>query len=124
VALRILVVDDDMHERRSLALGLRIAGFSAVEAQSGADALTLLETRTFDLVITDLVMAGLSGVQLARLLHERFPDLPVVLTSGYELGRRQIERAGLSLLAFVPKPYDLADLTGFLHEKFARLATG
>jgi CheY-like chemotaxis protein len=123
LTLQILIVDDDMYERRSLALGLRVYGFAVTEASSSDEALALIPLHPFDAVITDLVMPGTSGLQLARTLQTKFPDLPVVLTSGYQLGRRQLERAGLKLLAFVPKPYDLAELAGFLHGKLSpRLA--
>jgi DNA-binding NtrC family response regulator len=124
VTVRVLVVDDDGHERRSLSLGLRVSGFTVTEAQDANHALALVEAQPFDVVITDLVMPGQSGIQLASQLQSRFPELPVVLTSGYELGRRQLERAGVKLLAFVHKPYDLGELVGFLRGKVATRLAG
>jgi CheY-like chemotaxis protein len=122
LASRILVVDDEPHQRRSLSLGLRAAGFTTVEAESGAQALHLVAQQTFDLLITDLMMPTVNGIQLARQVQARWPDLPIVLTSGYELGRKHIERAGIRVLAFVAKPYDLAELSLFLHTKLAALS--
>lgn len=124
LAASIMVVDDDAQQRRSLRLGLESFGFRAVEAAGGEEGLELLEARPVDLVITDLMMPGINGLALVRRLQQRFPELPVVLTSGYHLGRRQIEKAGLHVLAFVPKPYDLSELARFLHAKLTPLATG
>ncbi len=125
MAASILVVDDDAQQRRSLKLGLELSGFQTMEAAGGEEGLRLLEDHPVDLVITDLMMPGVNGLHFARRLQQRFPNLPVVLTSGYHLGRRQIEKAGLQVLAFVPKPYDLAELANFLHAKLTtRLAVG
>lgn len=124
VSSRILVVDDDLQQRRSLSAGLRLEGFSPIEASGGEEAMRLLESQTVDLVITDLMMPGLNGLHFVRRLHARLPDMPVILTSGYHLGRKQIERAGLRVLAFVPKPYDLAELARFLHGNLIHSATG
>ncbi len=120
---RILVVDDDLQQRRSLSLGLRLEGFFTIEASGGDEAMRLLESESFELVITDLMMPGLNGLHLVRRLHAQRPELPVILTSGYHLGRKQIERAGLRVLAFVPKPYDLAELSSFLHGKLDQRAS-
>ena len=124
VAPRILLVDDDPRHRRSLGLGLRAAGFSTIEADGGSAAIQVLDEQPVDLMITDLMMPGVSGLQLVRHVHASFPSLPVVLTSGYELGRKQLERAGLRVLAFVPKPYDLDALASFLRNNLARQAIG
>jgi DNA-binding NtrC family response regulator len=124
VSARILVVDDDLQQRRSLSIGLRVEGFSPIEASGGEDAMRLLESQSVDLVITDLMMPGLNGLHFVRRLQARMPELPVILTSGYHLGRKQIERAGLRVLAFVPKPYDLAELSSFLHAKLVHREAG
>jgi CheY-like chemotaxis protein len=122
VPRRILVVDDDAAQRRSLSLGLRVCGFASVEASSGEEALSFLQADHVDLVITDLMMPGIGGLHFVRRLQTAFPQLPVVLMSGYHLGRRHIERAGLRVLAFVPKPYDIGELASFLHAKLATSA--
>jgi CheY-like chemotaxis protein len=118
------VVDDDAALRRSLSLGLRICGFASVEASSGEEALSLLQHGHVDLIITDLMMPGIGGLRFVRRLQTAFPQLPVVLMSGYHFGRRSIERAGLRVLAFVPKPCDIGELSRFLHTKLATAAAG
>ena len=116
----VLVVDDDVHQRRSLVLGLRIADFRVYEASEGREALQVLDSEAIDLAVVDLMMPGMNGLQLLRRMQFRQPGVGVVLTSGYHLGRSQLERVGLNAVAFVPKPYDLEELTEFLREKIER----
>jgi DNA-binding NtrC family response regulator len=121
---RILIVDDDGPQRRSLCLGLSLAGFAAEEVGTGDQALAKMEMEDFDLAIVDLMMPGMSGVELVRRMQFRHPALPVVLTSGYHLGRQQVERVGLNTIAFVPKPFNLDELCQFLSCKLTPPARG
>jgi CheY-like chemotaxis protein len=57
-------------------------GFEVVPAESGAKALQIIESQAIDLVLTDLLMPGLSGTELAKAIKERKPQVPVVLLSG------------------------------------------
>jgi DNA-binding NtrC family response regulator len=122
MAQRILIVDDDGPQRRSLRLGLELAGFEAVAVPTADEALGLLEVEDVDLAIVDVMMPGVTGLQLVRRLQFRHADLPVVLTSGYHLGRHHLERVGLNAVAFVPKPYNLVELTEFLQRKLDQRA--
>ncbi len=119
---RILIVDDDGPQRRSLRLGLELAGFEAAAVPSADEALGVLELESFDLAIVDVMMPGVTGLQLVRRLQFRHADLPVVLTSGYHLARHHLERIGLNAVAFVPKPYNLVELTDFLRLKLKQRA--
>jgi DNA-binding response OmpR family regulator len=116
---RILVVDDEANQRRTLAIGLRLEGFDVIEAADGEEALELLDGETPDLAIVDLMMPGINGLDLARRLRFRHPMVGIVLTSAYHLSERQVERAGVGALGFVPKPYDIAELAVFLRDKLA-----
>ncbi len=80
---RILVVDDDPGVRESVAELLAAFGMSATTAVSGRAALGLCgRDCPFDIVLADVVMADIGGVQLAEMLRERHPDLPVILMTG------------------------------------------
>ncbi|MGD8863007.1 MAG: response regulator [Myxococcales bacterium] len=117
MAGRILIVDDDGPQRRSLRMGLEMAGFEAREAGNAEEAMGRLEHEAVDLAIVDVMLPGVTGLQLVRRLQFRHPQLPVVLTSGYHMGRHHLERAGLNAVAFVPKPYNLDELSAFLRRK-------
>ena len=114
---RILVVDDEENHRRTLAIGLRLEGFEVLEAEDGGSALELLESATADVAILDLMMPGLNGLELARKLRIRCPSMRVLLTSAYHLSSKQLERADVGAIGFVPKPYAMQELVGFLREK-------
>jgi DNA-binding response OmpR family regulator len=114
---RILIVDDEDNHRKTLAIGLRLEGFETLEARDGEAALVVLETETADFAIVDLMMPGINGLDLARRLRFRCPELRVVLTSAYHLSERQLARADVVAIGFVPKPYRLEDLVSFLRGK-------
>lgn len=114
---RILIVDDEPNHRCSLAIGLRLEGFEVSEAPDGLAALQLVEEESVDVAIVDLMMPGMNGLDLARRLRLRAPRVLVVLTSAYHLSERQLARANVGAVGFVPKPYQLDDLVGFLRDK-------
>lgn len=121
---RILIVDDEENHRKTLAIGLRLEGFDVFDARDGERALELLEQHEADLAIIDLMMPGINGLDLARRVRMRHPEVRLVLTSAYHLSERQLERAGVGVIAFVPKPYSMDDLAGFLRAKLAARSSG
>ena len=78
----ILCVDDEAIPLTLRKCVLEKFGYEVIAAGSGAEALQILDTRAVDLVLTDLLMPGLSGTDLAREIKQRKPNLPVVLFSG------------------------------------------
>jgi DNA-binding response OmpR family regulator len=115
---RVLIVDDEENQRRTLAIGLKLDGFDTVVAASAADAMRVLATPpAVELALIDLMMPGLNGLELARQIRRSFPHVRVVLSSAYHLSARQVERADCGAVGFVPKPYKLAELCTFLRAK-------
>jgi CheY-like chemotaxis protein len=78
----ILCVDDEAIPLKLRKCVLEKSGFDVIPAASGAEALRMLDEHSVDLVITDLLMPGLSGTELARQIKQRRPELPIVLFSG------------------------------------------
>jgi two-component system NtrC family sensor kinase len=107
----ILVCEDEPSVRALSASFLRSAGYEVLEAGSGAEALQLAATRAdVSLLATDVVMPLMNGVQLARSLRERLPELRVLYLSGYTaevLDYRTDSGAKDELLA---KPFTRAEL--------------
>jgi PAS domain S-box-containing protein len=103
----ILVVDDDPLIAMSTAGMLEDLGHTVIEANSGTQALEILRTgRNVDLMVTDLAMPGMNGVELTARVRETHPQLPVLLATGYaELP--SVKGSGLPRLT---KPYEQADL--------------
>jgi CheY-like chemotaxis protein len=86
----ILLVEDDSLSRRAFAQILRAEGYQVAEAQNGVDALEVLATgaevltqEAFDLVIVDFVLPGLHGVNLIHQIRTRWPQMPIIVISGY-----------------------------------------
>ena len=119
---RILIVDDEMNHRKALAIGLRIEGFTVLEAEDGRDALDVLSTADVDMAIVDLMMPGINGLDLCRRMRFRHPSVPIVLTSAYHLSQRQLERAEIRVLGFLPKPFEMDELVAFLRQKLVPVA--
>ena len=105
LAATILVVDDDDPVRVMLARLLRTQGYTVLQAANAGDARARLESRKPDLVISDIVMPGESGIELRRSLAERWPDLPVILISGYSAEGPAEFAARTPNTIFVQKPF-------------------
>jgi signal transduction histidine kinase len=100
----ILLVDDDA-EVRSVALAhLEGAGYAVLTAESGEHALAVLEQRRGDIrmLVSDVSMPGISGVELARRVHEQLPTVPILLISGYS---EELHARSQRLGRFLPKPF-------------------
>ena len=112
----ILFVEDESLSRRAFAQILRSKGYQVAEAQNGVEALEVLNTGTevltkkaFDLVITDLVLPGLHGVNLIHQIRARWPNMPILVTSGYlSDGPGKVILEGFA--EFIQKPVDPAAL--------------
>jgi DNA-binding NtrC family response regulator len=80
---RVLVVDDEEGMRITLAANLELEGYEVVEAGSGARALALVAEQPFSLVVTDIRMPGMNGVELLRQIRRIRPDLAVIMMTGF-----------------------------------------
>jgi DNA-binding response OmpR family regulator len=113
----VLVIDAESNHARIMAIGLRIEGFEVETVNDAEGAMRVLGTTPYDLAIIDLMLPGVNGIQLARVIRDSFPSLRVVLTSAYYLTERQLVRADCGAVGFVPKPFDLTELARFLRTK-------
>jgi CheY-like chemotaxis protein len=78
----ILIVDDDIAVQATIRLLLERAGHSVVAADDGRKALAIFEAGEFDLLLLDISMPGMDGLETMRLVHERDPQLPIIVISG------------------------------------------
>jgi DNA-binding NtrC family response regulator len=79
----ILFVDDHEVLARLSCEILEMQGYRAVSAFNGEDALQKFEREDFDILVTDFRMEGMNGVELAKKVHERHPEVPVIIVTGY-----------------------------------------
>jgi CheY-like chemotaxis protein len=119
-ALQVLVVDDSQAQRTRVRSALEQAGLTVIgEAEDGAQALTQAAAHHPDVVLMDLRMPRMDGVQATRILRRQQPDTPVVLWTGYD--DVQLERAVCTSGAQVgiPKGIDTVELVATLREACA-----
>ena len=109
---RVLVVEDEVVLRMSTADMLERLDCFVAAVGSGEEALKVLANGTsFDLLLTDLGLPGMSGEELASEVRRRHPRLPVVIASGYGPSERQVEG-----VRFIGKPYSSIDLQQALEQ--------
>jgi len=102
----ILVVDDDSAVRLVLTKLLRQVGYDARSVASGPEALRAIDARAIDLVVTDLAMPTMSGIQLAAELVERCPGLPVIVLTAHGNVPTAVEAMRAGARDFLMKPFD------------------
>jgi signal transduction histidine kinase len=108
--IRVLVVDDEPEVRQVLTDMLTLDGHAATACSDGATALRLLDTESFDLVLTDLGMPGLDGWEVARAAKQRYPAMPIGLITGWGdwIDTADAEQRGIDIL--ITKPFQLRDI--------------
>lgn len=108
----VLIVEDEVLSRLAMSEYLRECGFQVIEAASGVEAQQLvLAGIKVDLVFSDITMpGGVDGIDLALWLMVHCESAKVILTSGLPDSLAKAESACNQVLAFVPKPYDQADV--------------
>ena len=107
----VLIVEDEP-DLMDVASALYISmGYEVLTASSAQEALALLSSRRIDILFTDVIMPnGMNGVELATYARGHYPDIKIILASGYPLPALKLEHNNLSEFAFVNKPYRLSDL--------------
>jgi DNA-binding NtrC family response regulator len=119
----ILIVDDEERQREIYRDILEGEGYHAETAPSGEAALRLLGQRRFDLVITDLNLTGMSGVDLLSAIIKADPTVSVVLITGYPSIESAIEATKKGVYAYLEKPVERERLLGVVDEIIANLAS-
>lgn len=118
-ARKILVVDDDAPVRVMLSRLLRSQGYVVWLAANVETARTQLEKQQPDLIVTDIVMPGESGIELRRWVAARWPELPVILISGYSAEGPAEFASRTPGTKFLQKPFAADTLTATVAEVLA-----
>jgi len=113
-AMQVLVVDDEGELVSALAERLGLRGFDAQGATSGTAALAYLAERHFDVVLVDVKMPGLGGLELVRTIKARWPAQAVVLLTGHTSAEDAAAGAALGVSGYLLKPVDIEELSAAL----------
>ena len=106
----VLVVDDEELYRRSLARILSRVGHQVTEARDAAEALAILHHGGIDLVVADVRMPGINGLELVRQVHEIDPDLPCIVVTGFSSPESSVEALRAGAFWYLEKPFDQGHL--------------
>ena len=116
---RILAVDDEPALLGMVEEMLSLQGYDAICAGSAEEALGILENETVDLILSDVIMPGMDGYELASIVQEKYPDIQIQLASGFTDGRNDSVIDDELRKSLIYKPYTSETLLRRLRELFA-----
>jgi DNA-binding NtrC family response regulator len=110
----ILVVDDEPAIRQTLETGLSLKGFGVTIAESGQDAIALLQKRKFDAVLCDVLMPQGDGLSVVRSVRENSSNLPIILMTAQGSVEAAFDSIGLGASDFIAKPFEISTVAALL----------
>lgn len=106
----ILLAEDDKAVREFVGRALRQDGHEVMAVGDGQQALNALETRKFDMMLADIVMPQVDGIALALKASKDYPDLPVLLMTGYSAERQRAHNLDALINDVISKPFTLNEI--------------
>ena len=113
---RILVVDDELNICHSCVKVLKKMDYMVDYALNGYDALKMVEAEPFDVILTDLKMSSLGGMEVLRRVKEAFPDTQVIVMTGYASVSSAVEVMKMGALDYLPKPFTPDELRAIVRQ--------
>ncbi len=108
--IRVLVVDDDEPHAQAVAESLERVGYECVIATSGRDAIHLIEEQDFDIVLSDLIMDGVGGLEILRKAKQELPEAEVVILTGHGTIKTAVTAMQAGATTYLTKPLDIGEL--------------
>lgn len=118
---RMLIVDDESVALRNLERVMVKAGYSVTAVQSGEEALALLQTQTFDLLLTDLRMEKIDGMRLLKTCRSLHPDSEVIMITGYASAESAVEAMKQGAFYYITKPFRLDEVRKVVAEAMEKI---
>ena len=115
----VLIVDDNKGTRQSIGSYLGARGITCLAAEDGEHALTAIEAHHPDVVLLDIMMPGLNGIEVASEIAKLDPQPKIILMSGYAYAMSEATKANLNVYRTIWKPVPLKQLGQFLEQAFA-----
>jgi two-component system, NtrC family, response regulator PilR len=107
---RILIVDDELSMREFLSILLEREGYEAVTAANASEALHQLDNGLFDLVISDVQMPGLNGIELLGKIKARSPETAVLMMTAFSAAEQAVEAMKLGAYDYIAKPFKIEEI--------------
>jgi len=114
---RVILVNDDSDELNAFSMGLRLEGICVTGTTSAARSLELLGLADYDVALIDLMISEINGLELARKIRSKYPNVLTILMSDYLLSPVQLARANTGVVGFVPKPCRFEEVARFIRSK-------
>jgi len=106
----ILIIDDDQQLSKSFAKLLSQEGFQVRTASSGEEGINLVRSSTPDLVVLDIRLPGMNGIETFQVIHELRPKLPVIMITAYGSTETTIEAIRMGAFDYIHKPFDIPEM--------------
>lgn len=119
----LLIVDDERSIRASLRTVLSNLGFTIIEAARGEEALALVRTASLDVVLLDINMPGMCGVEVCRIIRKTAPRLPILMLTVQGSEDRKVEALDAGADDYITKPFQLRELTARIRAAVRRSRT-
>ncbi len=113
---KVLVIDDEAIVRTSSKRTLAPEGFDVRLAESGKAGIELLEKEPFDVILLDLKMPDMSGIEVLKVIMERWPDTKVIIVTGYSTVDTAVEALRLGAFNHIEKPFTPDSLLAAVQE--------
>jgi len=119
---KVLIVDDDPAFRRALLTSLAASGFDVAEARTGEEALLVLRDRPCDIVLLDINMPGMGGIETCRRIRNLSPRIGILMVTVRDAEEDKVQALEAGADDFVTKPYRLREMIARLHAVRRRLS--
>lgn len=106
----ILIIDDEQSMRDFLSIMLKKEGYDVVSAETGPDALKAVQNEIFDLVITDVKMPGMDGIDVLKAVKEASPETVVIMITAYATAETAVEAMKLGAYDYITKPFKVDEI--------------
>jgi len=119
--IRLLLVDDEEDFRQTIAKRLKKRGFAPEEAGSGNECLALLENKAVDIVVLDVKMPGMDGIETLRHIKEKFPETEVILLTGHAVTSDGISGIKSGAFDYLSKPIEFEHLLSKIKQAYNKI---
>jgi DNA-binding NtrC family response regulator len=117
---RILIVDDEKNLRFTMTMCLEPLGYEIGTADNGEDALRQLDNQEFDLILLDIRLPGMDGLDVLRRVVKQHPDIPIVMVSAHGTVESAVEAMKLGAVDFIQKPFTPQELRTIVQQVLDR----
>lgn len=118
--IRLLLVDDEVEFRETVAKRLGKRGIEAIQADSGESCMAILEEKSVDVVVLDVKMPGMDGIATLKAIKQAFKKIQVILLTGNAAVSDGVEGIRAGAYDYLAKPVDIDHLTNKIKQAFGR----